>query len=105
MAIVQWLERIEAPSLSETFAPLVQELQLEYLASVSSDSQLYATTPPAKVSRANSPRVSVLVMWTDRRGQEVQIEVRSDEPMLRPRTHCEHIAEKLRGLLQRESAA
>ena len=43
--------------------------------------------------------MSVLVTWCNRGTHEVQIEVRSDEPMLRSGTGCEQIAQQLRTML------
>jgi len=104
VAIFQWVEQLETSSLADVFTPLLDVLGLDAVAAVTSDVQWYAVTPLAQISSLQRPRVSVLVTWSDRRAREVQIEVRSDEPMLRSGTSCEQVAEQLRELLQRVKA-
>lgn len=100
VANFQWFEQLETSSLAEVFTPLLDPLGLDAVSAVTSDVQWYAVTPLAQVAALQRPRVSVLVTWSDRRAREVQIEVRSDEPMLRTGTSCEQVAEQLRQLLQ-----
>jgi len=105
VAVFQWFEKLHQSSIAEAFCPLVEALGLDTVSAVSSDVQLYAATPLAHVSRLQRPMVTVLVTWADRRAREVQIEVRSDEPMLRSGTHCEQVAQYLRQLLQGVAAS
>lgn len=100
MASFQWIERLAAPSMVDWFEPIAQSLGLEVVNSVSSDSQLYAVTPLAALSQKKSPMVTVLISWSDRTTQQVLIEVRSDEPMLRTNTRCEQLAQALKRVVQ-----
>lgn len=100
MAAFQWIERIAAPSIVEWFAPIAEALGLEVVDSVSHHSQLYAVMPLVDLSQKKAPVVTVLISWSDRATQQVLIEVRSDEPMLRSNTCCEQLAQALKRVLQ-----
>ena len=43
--------------------------------------------------------VRLVAMWENKSHKRIRIELRSDEPMLRPKTHCEESARKLQELL------
>jgi len=60
--------------------------------------QLSALKDPSLVGGYWS-NVRLVAMWEDRSHKRIRIELRSDEPMLRPKTHCEESARKLRELL------
>ena len=99
MALYQWIETIGSSSIPEHFSPLIAQLGLQMIDSVSNDLQIYALTPRSGQAFDEQPIVSVLVTWCNRGTHEVQIEVRSDEPMLRSGTGCEQIAQQLRTML------
>lgn len=60
--------------------------------------QLSALKDPSLVGGYWS-NVRLVAMWEDRSHKRIRIELRSDEPMLRPKTHCEESARKLQELL------
>ena len=100
MAVVQWIEKLDSASIADVFDPLIEALGLELVGLARRDLQLFAVTPLARAPLLRSARVSVLVIWSDRRAHEVHIEVRSDEPMIRAGTSCEQVAQQLRQLLR-----
>ena len=100
VAAFQWIERIAVPSIVEWFAPIAESLDCEVVNSVSHHSQLYAVTPLVDLPQKKVPVVTVLISWSDRATQQVLIEVRSDEPMLRSNTCCEQLAQALKRALQ-----
>lgn len=92
MALYQWIETIGSSSIPEHFSPLIAQLGLQMIDSVSNDLQIYALTPRSGQAFDQQPIVSVLVTWCNRGTHEVQIEVRSG-------TGCEQIAQQLRTML------
>ena len=79
--------------------PALESMGLVVDHEASSHLQLYAT------DRCNSPlahsaHVSVISSWSDQSSGEVLIEVRSNEPLLRPQSRCQALALELRSKLQ-----
>jgi hypothetical protein len=76
----------------------MSELDLVISKEISNGYQLYASDRLGAELKPES-QVKVLVSWASRNPQELQVEVRSHEPLLRSGTRCEHIAIALKRLL------
>lgn len=95
MAFFKWLSTIDGDCVTSALQPLIADLGLVLDAELCHQAQLYALEP-IQQGIHHQERVTVLATWSDRHCGEVQIEVRSGEPLLRPTTRCEQIASGLR---------
>ena len=89
--------------LSSTLEGAISELGLVINHEISNDHQLYACDRPSPDLKPEH-QVKLLVSWTSRTAQELQVEVRSHEPLLRSGTRCEQIAKALEHLLPPQTA-
>lgn len=94
MALFKWVAKVEGDDLLASMARRVETLGLEIDKEISTSAQLYASDPTQSKVRHES-RVNVLATWSNKAIGEVQLEVRSAEPMLRKGTRCEETAEAL----------
>ena len=99
MAVFKWLTRISGENLIEAVQQDLESIGLVINHEVSSCCQLYAVDP-ATGRLQPGQRVQVIATWSDRPSGEILIEVRSDEPMLRPQSRCERLAKQLQASLE-----
>ncbi|MBM5798762.1 MAG: hypothetical protein FJ060_11510 [Cyanobacteria bacterium K_Offshore_0m_m2_072] len=98
MALIRWLSRLASRDLPGTVGPLLVAQGFVIDAEVTSEVQVFATDPQHAPIPMDQ-RVSCLAQWTDRRAGEIQIELRSSEPMLKRDTRCGAAASRLRHLI------
>lgn len=103
MALFKWFSQIEGSCISSALQASVEELGLAIDPSLCHRGQLFASDPINALTRHHT-RVTVLATWSDKSSHEVQIEVRSDEPLLRSGTRCETLATALKQALDRATA-
>jgi hypothetical protein len=94
MAVFKWMSRYPSYNQHSELQNVIENLGLAINDEISNPSQLFATNPNSARLKANT-RITVLATWIDRNNHDLQVEVRSDEPMLRSGTRCEQIAKAL----------
>lgn len=97
MALFQWVTRLADDAPISDLAASVESLGLAVDPECSNHLQLYLRDSSGPARRIDS-RVTVLVSLVDRRSHEVQMEVRSSEPMLTRGTRCEVVATAIKQL-------
>jgi hypothetical protein len=98
MALFRWLSDYPTWDLSSNLQGAFSQLGLVINEEISNDFQLYACDRPSADLKPES-QVKVLVSWTNRTANELQVQVISDEPLLRAGTRCEQVAKALHQLL------
>lgn len=94
MAVFQWVARLENSDMHSALrGPLASAgFQIDDVGTT--ERQLSALCSPEVVSGYWSG-VKLIVIWSNENDHQIKIEVRSDEPTLRPGTHCEQRAKAL----------
>ena len=98
MALFKWFSTAKGDNISKALAHSIEGVGLQIDTELSTTTQLYAIDP-GKSPNGMRSRVTLIASWSDQSIGEVQIEVRSDEPMFRPGSRCECIARALQSVL------
>lgn len=96
MALYRWIStKVSSWELESSLETVLKNTGLAVDSEISNEYQLLAKDAEDS-SIPYSQRVNVIVSWNDRLRGEIQIEVRSSEPLLRKGTRCELIANTIR---------
>jgi len=90
MASYRWISAIQQQSICDVLSDAMTAQRLDVDYSHCSKEQFFANIPYCKVKNRLSS-VAVIAMWTDRKNKNIEIEVRSDESILRGQTQCEDV--------------
>ena len=94
MAVYQWVTKTDKNNLLDAIAKKIEETHFRIEKIGTTEMQVSALYTPKETMRYWSG-VRMLASWMNFSAGTIKIEVRSDEPMLRPDTHCERSAKEL----------
>jgi hypothetical protein len=94
MALYRWIAKAQSSDLSQWAEVILGSTAISIDRDVSTNQQIFARDP-SDASIPIDERVSVILSWNDIKQGEAQIEVRSNEPLLKAGTRCELIAKAL----------
>lgn len=95
MALYRWIARTNSSDLAEWSERILAGTDMTIVQDLSSDQQVFAQDPHHCGIHHNQ-RVKVIVSWNDRKHLEAQVEVRSEEPLLKSGTRCSIIADSIK---------
>ena len=94
MAVYQWDAKTDKNNLHDAMAKKIKETDFRIEKIGTTEMQISALYTPKEIVRYWSG-VRMLASWMNFSAGTIKIEVRSDEPMLRPDTLCERCAKEL----------
>ena len=97
MALFQWITKCPDDLRADSLALALQPLGLDVDPDFTSHAQIVLRDRQAEPLALDS-RVTVMASIVNRTRQEVQLEVRSSEPMLSRGTRCERVAASMKQL-------
>ena len=98
MATYQWISSNDGQQCRDEIQSSLKELGLEVDSTISQGATIYtcdavgSNVPPYS-------RVVVIISTTNRSKNELQVEVRSSEPMIKKSTRCQTIAQALKAMI------
>ena len=98
MAFTAWTASVDHHDIRSAIDAALRSAGFAIEDSGTTAMQLSALKRPELVGGSWS-NVRLVAMWENKSQKRLRIELRSDEPMLRPTTHCTETARALQGLL------
>ncbi|WP_094561782.1 hypothetical protein [Synechococcus sp. 8F6] len=98
MALFQWIAAAEQGEFQDRLASAVGRLNLEIDQEFSNSGTIYARDKDGLKTSINA-RGTVMISPNNETRDELQVEVRSSEPMLKRGTRCEQIANDLKAVI------
>jgi len=95
VALFQWVARLSDDLNSDALAGVLQPLGLDVDPDFTSQAQVVLRDRHGEPRTLDS-RVTVMASIVNRARQEIQLEVRSSEPMLSRGTRCERVAASIK---------